>query len=486
MSGRTALCLARLSVRDGQGQAVVHDISFSVSAGDILVIVGESGSGKSLLARALIGLLPQHFRAEGRMRYGENAWLDAGDGAAIRAHWARAVTLLPQEPIRALDPSMRIGRQLAGIPGATPDAIMRALAELDLPAPVTRAYPSELSGGMAQRVLVAGAVLAQAGVVIVDEPTKGLDAARIGQAASALRAMAQRGQALIVITHDIALARAIGDHCIVLREGMPVEQGPAGEVLCAPRHPFTRALLAADPDFWPIRPARCATEPPVLRAEGLTFGFTGQAPVVSELSLRVRPGEALAVVGPSGCGKTTLGNVLLGLHAPRRGRVDWGDVDPYRDRGRQQRLRQAYQKLHQDPGRVFAPHRTIGAHMAALAGLIPAASPLARLPELMDRLQLRSELLTHRTHEISGGEAQRLALVRILLLNPRFIVADEPTSRLDLIAQQTVLRLLREMADASGIGLLLITHHARIARAFGDGVLDLAAAGGARAASAAA
>jgi peptide/nickel transport system ATP-binding protein len=474
MSSTLALELECLTICDDQGRLVVHNVSASLAAGEVLLIVGGSGSGKSLIARALMGLLPRNFSARGRIRYGDGPWLPTDQESAIRAQWARTVTLLPQEPNQALDPSMRVGKQLSGIPGVQPEGITKTLSELDLPEDVTQFYPAYLSGGMAQRVMVAGAVLAQAGVVIVDEPTKGLDASRIGQAASALRAMARRGQALVIITHDIALARAIGHRCIVLQEGEVVERGSVAEILNAPSHSFTRKLLAADPDLWPARRPHDASQAAVLEARGLTFGFARKSPVVSDLSLCVRSGEALAVVGPSGCGKTTLGNVLLGLHRPQHGRVGWGDVDPYRDRAGGRRLRQAYQKLHQDPGRVFAPHRTVGDHVTALKALMPPVDIEARLPHLMDRLHLRNDLLLRHRHEISGGEAQRLALVRILLLNPRFIVADEPTSRLDLIAQQFTLRLLRELADAEGIGVLLITHHDRIARSFGNQVLDLA------------
>lgn len=462
-----------LTIRDGSGRAVVQDVAFRIGRGEALTIIGETGSGKSLIAHALLGLLPDGFQASGTARLAGRTPTSLADAAALRRHWAWNLLLLPQEPSAALDPTMRVGRQLAeawapGRPG--PEA---ALAAVDLPPPTARAYPFALSGGMAQRVLVASALGGTAPVVIVDEPTKGLDPARVGQVVLLLRMLLAEGRTLVVITHDAALARGLDGQVAVLRDGQVVECRPAPSLFAAPRHPYTREWLAADPATWPVCEPCLRMDGLVAAGHGLAFGFSGRPTLFHDLDIHVPRGGVVALTGPSGAGKTTLGNVLVGLQPPHRGEVSWAGADPYRDRRALRRLRCRYQKLHQDPATAFLPHRPIGAQMGDLAEVVPNLDLVAVLPPLLDRLRLRGALLDRLPGEVSGGEAQRLAIARLLLLDPYLIVADEPTSRLDPILQRETILLLRGLAEERGIGLVLISHDRALVRSVADQVVQV-------------
>ncbi|CAH1659694.1 putative Uncharacterized ABC transporter ATP-binding protein YejF [Hyphomicrobiales bacterium] len=471
----SALHLTGLTIRDHNGGAIVTDISLDVASGGSLVIIGETGSGKSLVAQAIMGLLPPGFTASGVVRFGNGPMIDLSRPGDLRKCWAEDIILQPQEPRAALDPTMRIGRQLAGVSGAAPAMLAPALAAVGLDAGLLDAYPHELSGGMAQRVLFASALLTRAPLIIADEPTKGLDEERITQAITRLRQLRDNGRALIVISHDLALARALGGEIAVMKDGIFVEKGDTDTVLTAPRHPYTMAWLAADPATWPGC-LRChVTDDLTLAGHGLAFGYPGFSPLFEDVTLHVPRRGVLAVVGPSGCGKSTLGNILLGLQRPDRGEISWAGVDPYRDRAGLRRLRHRFQKLHQDPAAAFAPHRTIRQHLLDLREVRPRLDVAAALAPILDRLKLAPRLLDRFPAEISGGEAQRLALARILLLEPKLIVADEPTSRLDPIVQKETIGLLRGLVDRGELALVLISHSRDIVRAVADDTLALGA-----------
>jgi peptide/nickel transport system ATP-binding protein len=483
-----ALVLSGLTIRDRNGTALVGDVDLTLEAGSVLLLIGETGSGKSLIAQAVMGLLPAGFSASGSIAINGHAPVEASQAGLLRLLWSRETLLLPQEPRAALDPTMRIAPQLWDA-GARDGAArhgeaghglttQEALVAVDLPPRVSRAFPAELSGGMAQRVLVASALVGRAPLVVADEPTKGLDAARVAQSASLLASLGGAGRALLVITHDVALARALGGQLAVLRDGRIVEQGPAETVFAAPDHPYTRAWLAADPSTWRPCLRCCDLEAPVLSAHGLSFGFSRAEPLFSGVDVHIPPGGILGLTGRSGCGKTTLGNILLGLQPPLAGAVNWQGVDPYRDRAGARRLRQRYQKLHQDPASVFLPGRSFARQFADLAEVVPGLALDEALPPLLERLRLDRKLLARRPGEVSGGEAQRLALARILLLKPALIVADEPTSRLDPLVQRETIALLAEIVASESLGLVLISHDRALLAATADEVLDIGAGDG--------
>lgn len=445
------------SISDAAGHPVIGPVRLEwAQPGDCCTLIGETGSGKSLVAQSILGLLPQGFAAQGVLRIGTDA-IPLHDRAALRAHWARTLSLVPQEPGTALDPTMRLHRQLRHVRGATEPAIRQSLDALDLKG-ADELFPFQMSGGMAQRALFTTALLGNAALIVADEPTKGLDERRAAQSLDALMRLRADGRRLLVITHDLDLARRLGGQVQVLRAGQVIESAGAKTLFAAPDHPYTRDLLEADPRHWPRRPGMLPAAPVVAELRDLSFAY-GQKPVLENLSLRVHAGEVVALTGDSGTGKTTLGNVLLGLHRPRRGAVLWNGTDIATDRLALARLRRRFQKLHQDPAAVFARHRSIARHFHDLADFIPPTKLRERVQELLDRMRLRRALLERSVAEVSGGEAQRLALARILLLDPLLIVADEPSSRLDPIIQREIFDLLESVRAERSTAIVLISHH---------------------------
>jgi peptide/nickel transport system ATP-binding protein len=463
----------QLSIHSTRGHVLVRDVSFSVQPGRTLVVIGETGSGKSLIAQALMGILPPGLAAIGMLHMPGRPAVALSDPDALSALWADETMLLPQEPAAALDPTMKVGRQLR-LPGrGTRAATDAVLASLDLDAGIDDAYPFSLSGGMAQRVLIGCAIGSAARLVIADEPTKGLDPARVERVIALLRGLAKQGRALVVITHDLAVARGLPGDVLVLRDGEAIEAGPTASVLATPRHSYTSAWLAADPSAWPACRPCLERDDLVLAAHGLSFAWPRARPLFRDLDLHVPRGGVLALMGESGSGKTTLGNILLGLRRPDEGTVSWQGADPYRDPRARLRLRQRYQKLHQDPGSALLPHRMVVRQMEDLCEVKPELDLVAALPPLLDRLKLAPGLLQRYPAEISGGEAQRLAILRLLLLEPDFILADEPTSRLDPIVQRETMLLLRQVVEEQRLGLVLVSHDRALVNAVSDEVITI-------------
>lgn len=451
---------ATLEVRDlsvhAGGTPLVQGVSFEIPPGGALTVLGESGSGKSLMAQALLARLPAGLRSGGELRL-QGRTMDA---TSLRAAWGRRIALLPQEPWAALDPTMRVGAQVAEVhrwvrgldAGAAQHAAAEALAGLGLAAPVLRRHPHQISGGMAQRVALAATLAGGAPLVLVDEPTKGLDTERRDEVVALLRGVMAAGGAVLTITHDVAVARALGGQLLVMREAGVVEQGEAAAVFAAPRHAYTRELIAADPANW--APRRAAAAPadgaPLIEARGLSLARGGQR-LFDGLDLRIGRGERWALLGPSGAGKTSLGNVLLGLLPPDAGELRRAPgLAPL-----------ALQKLYQDPLAAFAPQVPLGQALEDFRRR--HRLPAARLHTLRERLGLPAALLERRPAAVSGGELQRLALLRVMLLEPALLFADEPSSRLDPITQRDVMRLLQIELDTHGTALLLVTHDSALA-----------------------
>lgn len=469
------LVVHRAVVRHG-GTVLVDVEDLRLEPGRALTVVGESGSGKSVLAHALVGTLPAELVAEGSMSLGE-ARFDLADRRGRRRLWGREVALLPQEPALALDPTMRVRAQVAeGVRGWRPrdPRPLRAaddrLAQVGLPG-VGGAYPHTLSGGMAQRVAYAAATVGGARVLVVDEPSKGLDPASLDRLADLLAAHLAGGGLLLTITHDLRLARRLGGDVLVVREAGVVEAGPVHRVLDEPEHAYTRRLVAADPGRWrhPWTTAGGAASradgAPLVTARGLTKAYAA-SPLFADLDLEVREGERWSVTGPSGVGKTTLGNALLGLT-----RVDRGAVE-HAPAARGGRL----QKLYQDPSLSFPRRVPLGEGLRDVVRR--HGSDPARLPGLLEQVGLSPDLLARRPDRVSGGELQRVAVVRAMLARPSLVFADEATSRLDLVTQETTAEVLATELLETGCALLVVTHDAALAGALTDRHVRLGAATG--------
>ncbi|WP_260856007.1 ABC transporter ATP-binding protein [Pseudomonas oryzihabitans] len=462
----SSLTTTALEIRTAQAQ-LVEPLSIRLAPGQVLSIIGETGSGKSLFAQGVVGNLPAGLQAIGQIGL-PDGFSEEGRQAGRRQHWGRGLAVLPQEPWLSLDPTMKALAQVTEtytqVVGLS-SAQAREQASADLTrlglAGAERKYPFQLSGGMAQRLAFAATHAGGSPVLIADEPTKGLDRDRIDEVIELLQAMLAEGGSLLIITHDLEIARRLGGEVMIMLKGRVIESGPAAQVLDQPQHAYTRQLLAADPAQWSQRPPQRLADEAVVTVEDLCARRGGKQ-LFEGLSFTVRAGEILGVTGPSGCGKSTLGDILLGLTDPSAGAI----------RRRAGLSRFAFQKLHQDPVAAFAPSVTLRQLLADLVRLHRLDA--SRIGRLMQRLRLDERLLDRLPGNISGGELQRFSLLRVLLLDPALIFADEPSSRLDLITQKEMVELLVETAEAFGTAILLVSHDEALVDAVADRRIHLA------------
>jgi len=464
----SALSVQSLTILSRTRQ-IVLPVTFELNHGEIFAILGETGSGKSLIGSAIMGLLPRGISAEGRLTI-DGQTFSVMDRTRLHAYWAQKIFLLPQEPLNALAPLLPAYSHVAEqLPWPTAESKARgALLRMQLDMEDHHKRPFELSGGMAQRLIAAIATVTPAEILVVDEPTKGLDGDRREIVAELFKALRAEGRAIVLITHDINLARKVADRVAFLHEGNFIEVGATEQVLNSPATAYAQRYVASDPSTWGRRPFVRSSTPKVIEAQNLTIGAGGRV-LAQGLSFHCHAGQISALLGRSGVGKTTLGRTLLGITPAFAGDVARACEEPGR---------RALQKLHQDPTRVFAPWQSIGRSLDDMKRLRGGEAATKALPMLLERFNLRKDLLERRPDQISGGEAQRLALARILALKPRFLVADEPTSRLDPPVQEEVLKLLREVVDESGLSVLLITHDRDVAFSVADRQMELTDASG--------
>ena len=480
----------------------VDGVSLAVNRGETFCLVGESGSGKSVTALSAMGLLPRgrHRHPDGSVRlYAEGAGagmelLGAGDEALREVRGGR-IGMIFQEPMTSLNPVMTIGDQLdealllhhPEMPAAErAERIVAALDEVRMPDPSGRVkeFPHRLSGGQRQRVMIAMALICEPALLIADEPTTALD---VTVQAEILRLMRElqdsRGMGMLFITHDFGVVAQIADSVGVMRQGKLVEQGLANEVLRAPRHDYTRRLIAALPERLP-REARTPVRPePLVRIDGLKVYFpvrrgflrrvVDQFRAVDDVSLDVGAGEVVALVGESGCGKTTLGKALLRLIDSTGGRIELEGRDiTHTSRQDLRALRRRMQVVFQDPGSSLNPRLPIlttllePMRVHGIGG--DDEERTRRAAELLERVEMPTDSLWRYPHEFSGGQRQRLAIARALVLEPRFVLCDEITSALDVSVQAGILKLLRRLVDEDGLGMLFITHNMGVVEYLAD------------------
>ena len=468
---------------DGGVFEAVRGIGFDLARGESLAIIGESGSGKSVTASAILNLIDQ---PPGRIRSGsiclEGRELVGAPRSLRRAVYGAEVAVIFQDPLSHLNPVRPVGWQVAevcrihGWGRARARARAQELLErVGIPDASRRMdeYPHQFSGGQRQRIMIAMSMALSPKLLIADEPTTALDVTVQAQILDLIRELqAETGMALLMITHDLGVAADIASRVLVMKDGAFVEEGPVAEVLLSPRHPYTRALVAAG-----ARPRadRAAPGPPILSAEGIEMRY-GDAVGVRDAGFELRRGEVLCVVGESGSGKSTLAAAILQLRAPARGVIRFhgealGDMDAAGRRA----YRRAVQAVFQDPFSSLNPRMTvlevISEPWVIQRGVLPRARWRARAAELMEAVGLDPAGLCKHPTDFSGGQRQRIAIARALALDSEVIVCDEAVSALDKSVQAQVIELLGRLGAELGVALIFICHDLELVRSFADTVL---------------
>jgi ABC-type microcin C transport system duplicated ATPase subunit YejF len=482
----------RFATPDGEVHAV-RGVDMHVVSGETVAIVGESGSGKSQAMMAAMGLLASNGSARGSVLYRGEEILGLPPRHLNRIRGAR-ITMIFQEPMTSLDPLYRIGEQIAepliehaGLSrAAAHERAIELLRLVQISDPQRRidSYPHELSGGQRQRAMIAMALANRPDVLIADEPTTALDVTIQAQILELLNDLKARlGMAIVFITHDLNIVRRFADRLYVMRAGEVVESGATSAVIAAPRHPYTKMLLAAEPTGGKAPPA--ADAPILLAADNLAVTFTigggwfAGAPLairaVDGVSLRLRKAQTIGVVGESGSGKSTLGRLLLRL-LDGSGRINFEgrDLIPL-DVHAMRPLRREMQIVFQDPYGSLSPRLTVleivseglRVHEPHLARKERARRAHAALAEV----GLDPSTCNRYPHEFSGGQRQRIAIARAIILKPKIVVLDEPTSALDRSVQKQIIELLRRLQDTYDLSYLFISHDLAVVRAMADYIL---------------
>jgi oligopeptide/dipeptide ABC transporter ATP-binding protein len=484
----------------------VDGVSFHLNTGETLALVGESGCGKSVTALSILRLLP---RPAGRLVGGsivfEGRDLARQSEAEMRRLRGTGIGMVFQEPMTSLNPVLTVGAQIserlrvhAGL--GRREAARRAVEMLDrvrIPEPARRAanYPHQMSGGMRQRVMIAMALACSPKLLIADEPTTALDVTIQAQILDLLRGLqAEFGMAILFITHDLGVVAEMADRVVVMYCGRAVEQAGVRSLFASPRMPYTQALLRSMPRI------DLATAP----RQGLTgnaagyllevrhlrkhFGVESRLPflgplstgagtvkAVDDVSFGIGAGEVLGLVGESGSGKTTVGRSLLRLLEPTSGQVLFDGVDITRLTASEMRgRRKDMQIIFQDPYASLNPRMTVAGIIGQALDIHRLAAGRERTPKIVDLLErvgLSSAHLDRYPHEFSGGQRQRIGIARALAVGPRFIIADEPVSALDVTIQAQVIRLLQDLQRDFKLTLLFISHDLRVVETISDRVM---------------
>ena len=466
----------------------VDGVSFHVDAGETLGLVGESGCGKSTIALAIARSLPPTARVSGRINLGGTDVATLA-GASLRQWWRSDFAMVYQEPQSALNPTMRVGAQIAevlrvkGLDRQAADreaiSLLERVAMAD-PAAIARRYPHQISGGQQQRVVIAMALAIRPQLLVLDEPTTGLDATverEILQLIADLRA--ELSAAVLFITHDLGLVERMCERVAVLQAGQIKEHGPVANVLVAPTHEYTRELLACA-----IPPGRTKHNDAVLRAAvpEIEHVPTAAGSPLLEVSnvvkhygavvasdgvrLRIDAGQVVGLVGESGSGKTTLGRIITGLTVPDEGEIRLrGEVIATDLARRRSAVRRSIQMVFQSPDSTLNPrHRVRDVLKRALLKLGGSRT----VEQLAASCRLDAQQLGQLTSTLSGGQKQRVAIARAIAGDAALVVCDEPVSALDVSVQATILRLLVELQEHRDVALLFVSHDLAVVRYLSD------------------
>lgn len=484
------LTVENLQVAFGRGdqqKTVVKGVDFSIKVGETVALVGESGSGKSLTALSLLRLLsyPNAWHPSGKAMFtakGEAPkdimWLP---GPELRALRGNRISMVFQDPFSSLNPIYPVGQQISEIVSLHQkiDALALALRVQELlnlvglSAEKGYAYPHELSGGERQRIMIAMAIANKPDLLIADEPTSSLDVSTHLQISDLLKTLKKKfGMAMLLITHDLYWAREMAERVMVMQEGRIIEQGSVKKILEAPQEAYTQRLLYENSSLLPTPLGKSAK--PILEVKSLRVAYQ-QVPVLEDISFTIRQGETMGLVGESGSGKTTLALAILRLIASQ------GEIYFMREPIHQvssaalRPLRKDLQIVFQDPYSSLNPRLTVqeivgeGLQIHKLS--ITPQDQLRRIKRALADVGLAEELLDRYPYQLSGGQAQRVAIARSLILKPQLLILDEPISALDITAQGQILKILHKLQERYKTSFLFISHDLRAVRCLSHEVM---------------
>jgi microcin C transport system ATP-binding protein len=491
MSATPLISVKNLSVEFGEGASaarVVKGVSFEIAKGEIVALVGESGSGKTVSAMSILKLLPgSASHPTGEIWFEGQDILKAGEDF-MRSIRGAKISVIFQEPMTTLNPLHTIEQQVGEIiklhqdvsDAETRRRVIELLTKVGIRDPEKRldSYPHQLSGGQRQRVIIATALANEPDLLIADEPTTALDVTIQAQILELLKKLQQEmGMAMLLITHDLGIVRRMADRVYVMQNGEIVETGAAKEVFTAPKHAYTKHLLAAEPKGRP--PAGNPSGPVVMETDNLKVWFpikrgllqktVDHVKAVDGLSMKLRAGETLGVVGESGSGKTTLGLALLRLISSEGPIAYVGQrIDGFNSKDMRP-LRKEIQVVFQDPYGSLSPRLTVGQIIEE--GLLIQKPELdddqrrERVSAALQEVGLDPNAQDRYPHEFSGGQRQRIAIARAMVLEPKFVMLDEPTSALDMSVQAQIVDLLRDLQKKRDLAYLFISHDLKVVRA---------------------
>jgi peptide/nickel transport system ATP-binding protein len=489
------LTISDLTVRTTgrPSRAVVDAISLDIKPGETLCVVGESGSGKSVTALSIMGLLPRGALAAtgGSILLEGEDLLQVGP-ERLRALRATRMAMVFQEPMTALNPVERVGKQIdevlqthGGLSSSERREQVLAMLEavhLPNPASIYDAYPHQLSGGQRQRIIISMALILRPKLMIADEPTTALDVTTQRQILSLIQELQKKlNTAVMFVTHDFGVVQEIADRIVVMHHGRIVETGSREQILAGPREPYTRMLVSSVPSLIPLK-----RSPPdgasVLSVAAMNKTYSERhlfrrdriVWAAQEVGLTLRRGEIVGVVGESGSGKSTVARCIVRLIDPDSGTIRIGGEDIARASPRRLRpLRRRVQIVFQDPYRSLNPRLPIGDSL--VEGLVnfgtPREAAVAKARQMLEVVGLDTDIMHRFPHQFSGGQRQRICIARALATKPDILIADEAVSSLDVSVQAQVLKLLEDIRIRTGIAVLFITHDLRVAAQICDTIM---------------
>lgn len=502
---------------------VVHGVSFSIKSDEILGIVGESGSGKSVTSLALMGLLPaKNTVITGSVTYKDINLLKLApkDWQTIRSN---KIAMVFQEPMSALNPSIRCGKQVAEVllqhrninPKLAKKEVLELFKQVRLPdiEKIYQSYPHEISGGQMQRVVIAMAIACKPDVLIADEPTTALDVTVQKEILQLLKTIQQETKmGMLFISHDLNVVSEVADKVLVMYQGNAVEYGTTEQVFKNPQNDYTKALLLSKPSDTErlvelptihslrnqtfksriVSPqARASkhralyTKEPILEIKNLVKAYSVPQGLfkketifkaVNEVSFSVYPGETVGLVGESGCGKSTLAKAIMQLEPVSEGSIWYKGKDVTNLKGKTlKEYRKEVQLIFQDPFASLNPKMTIGQTivepMQAHHILENRAERVQRAKDLLIRVGLEPSHYNRYPHQLSGGQRQRVGIARAIAVNPKVIICDESVSALDISVQAQVLNLLNQLKEDFGFSYLFISHDLAVVKFMADQLL---------------